>query len=156
MFSLIKIKLVLFDFNDTLFIDSNYTNRLNSLASLGTFNLWGGFNKLSNINNSIVLKDFMIACKGLDIRLGLLSDTNSIMEHNLRLGWVESNYGFRLESYNMFPDYKLECLERIIQGSNFSAKQILIVDDSIENLKLFSKLGVSVASPLEIANYILS
>lgn len=148
-----KLKIVLFDFDDTLCIHNhnnwNCTNiEFETGLLLKTFN-WCG----SSYN--IHLKKFIQLCKSSNIRMGLLGHVSSVTEATAKIKWVKENYEIELENYCVGArEYKVIELESIMIANNLDYKELLIVDDLLKTLLETSEKGFQSATPMEVVNYI--
>ena len=121
MFNLKDIKLVLYDFDDTLCIHHGrgHTEKdedeLDCKIYEGCSNPW----KEHDINRHMLC--FMDKCKTLSIRQGLLSVVSSCPNGNAKVKWVEDQYGFSLD--NFCVGMKEEKIRRKVDFFNKNSKK---------------------------------
>ena len=64
-------------------------------------------------------------------------------------------YGIRLNDYCTGSfEGKAKIIQGLIIAKNLSPENILFIDDYWQNLEMVAQLGVQVATPMEIVNFI--
>lgn len=144
------IKMVLYDFDDTLCIhefhreDPNYNIKVLTKGK-DTWNT-GTPNKY--------MKEFMELCSDKGIRQGLISWTESFKHMKGKEDWVSENYGISLENFCVCSaDAKIDMMLSISKAYKFDPNQILIVDDRTATLEKASSKGFQACTPMEIVNF---
>ena len=157
MFDLEKVKMVLFDFDDTLCIHSNHefceSNKIDYMIEMvkGNRNYWDEKGCLPNIQ----MKIFVALCNQKNKPLGIISATEMFLSMNFKRMWAEEMYKAKFANYCVSTDEgKLEIMEAICRAYNYEPSEILFVDDYHKNVSNATKLGFQACSPMEIVNYI--
>lgn len=155
MFNLKDIKLVLYDFDDTLCIHHGrgYTEKdedeLDCKIYEGCNNPW----KEHDINRHMLC--FMDKCKTLTIRQGLLSVVSSCPHGDAKVKWVENQYGFHLDNFCVgTKEEKIRALRLLSTALMLQRYEILVIDDRVDVLNEAARMGFIVWSPLEVVNYV--
>ena len=146
------IKIVLYDFDDTLCIhefhreDPNYNVKV-LLKGKDTWNT-GKPNKQ--------MKEFMELCFSKGIRQGLISATSSFKHMKGKEDWVKENYDISLENFCVCSaDAKVDMMLTISEAYRLDPNQILIVDDFYDILDKASSKGFQACTPMEVVNFIM-
>ena len=157
MIDLSKVKIVLFDFDDTLCIHRKADNfdidSYNVAMVKGGTSYWDMMGSAPNKQ----MKVFMNKLSEDDVELGLISATKLSCTGANKIEWVKLNYGYTLKNY-CSGDFegKVQIIKALITANNFSPDEVLFVDDLYSNIDAVAKLGVQVATPMEVVNYINS
>lgn len=142
-----RIKLVAFDFDNTLCVHSvRHTNRkIEQIQGLYEYNY-------SKPNRH--MKEFIQLCKDNFVTMGLISSTDYHLVGLTKLKWCKKNYGVDLKNWNVgTPDLKLEMMENLATALHINPANMMIVDDNFEVLQACEKAGFITCIPLEIVNY---
>ena len=94
-----NLKMVLFDFDDTLAVHSQ-GHRISDHLMKYMINVHSGSKELWNTSKpNLQLKKFMdyLACK--NISMGLISGVHDCKAAERKIEWVKENYGYSLENY---------------------------------------------------------
>lgn len=151
MIELDKVKVALWDFDDTLCIHYHHgsskeeTHKYNlNVFKYGT-KAWDG------CKPSKTMKGFIDVLKEKGIKQGLISATTSAKHMNSKVEWVLENYGIELENYCVSSfEEKLEMMITIADALSIKREEILIIDDYWENLERAANNGFQACSPMEI------
>lgn len=151
-----KLKIALFDFDDTLAVHSiHVTESVEDRLQYNTLVLQKDLNAWSGCMPNDHLKSFILKCQKNGIRIGLISVTTSYPHMVMKQRWVEQNYGMVLENYCVCSAAeKVHMLEAISKAFRFNLNEILIVDDLWSTLESAADAGFQSASPIEVVNFI--
>lgn len=157
MISLDKIKIVLWDFDDTLCIHEFHGNNPENEHQYNVNILLYGKDAWSAGKVNIHVKKFMTLCMNRGITQGLISATRSYKHAIGKCDWVKENYGVELENYCVGDfEAKLDMMLTIEEAYNYKRDEILIVDDFWKNLERAANNGFQACSPMEIVNFIMN
>lgn len=146
-----NIKVLLFDFDDTLAIhtdyktetEGDYYNRLLRLNA-GVFN---------NCETSKSMRKIMSYCKKKGIMMGLISATTPISA-DLKITWIQQKYGHTLKNFCVdVPENKIHMMEAISETLRYEHDEIAIIDDYCETLESVSNAGFLAYSPMQAVNF---
>lgn len=139
-----NLKMVLFDFDDTLAVHSQ-GHRISDHLMKYMINVHSGSKELWNTSKpNLQLKKFMdyLACK--NISMGLISGVHDCKAAERKIEWVKENYGYSLENYCVSSqEQKMIELSTIAEVNGFHESQIALVDDYYENLGNAGKMLIS-------------
>lgn len=154
MINLDALKIVLFDFDDTLAIwnthkcgedDAEYVR---TVLDFGTLT-W------QQCKPNKQMKQFMQMCKDKNIRMGLISKTCTVLHMHGKQQWVKENYGFELENFCVSEmPFKLEMLKGIEKAYGYQRDEIAIIDDFYEHTTNAANNDFCAYTPMEIVNFI--
>ena len=149
------IKLVLYDFDDTLCIHqkrghTDYDEQdLSHRVYRGDDNLWP--NSVPNKHMGLFMKE----CEELGIKQGLMSLTPMFKQSTAKQKWVEDVYGVRLENYCVgSAEEKLKQMKILARVFGINREQILLIDDKTWTLNQVVISGFKGWSPMQVVNYI--
>lgn len=150
-----KVKLVLFDFDDTLCIHRDHGSggdrEYNRAMILGDCGWWDR----RGCKPSVFMGKFMQLCVNSGKQMGLISVVEFSCAAAVKLSWVEANYGYVLRDYCTGSfEGKVQIIQAILDSSDLQPENMLFVDDLYANLAAVEKLGVQVCSPMEVINYV--
>lgn len=152
MINLDEIKLVVYDFDDTLCIHEKHSDSEDEEHLYNITVLKEGSKAYTGSTN-IQMKWFIDKCTKLGIRQGLISATRSYKHASAKCNWVSENYGINLEDFCVGnPRDKIEMLCSIKDAYNLEEYEILLVDDYWQNLEDAANKGFSCCTPMEIVN----
>lgn len=154
MKSLDNIKLVAFDFDDTLCIhtehkwnalmEEDYISRIIRNEDFS----YGG-------QKNIQMQELINECKDLGIELVLLSHTECAKGAALKVQWVKNNYGVEMENLCVGQrEKKLDYLKGYAQVRHITYSEAMLIDDHPYTVSEFANAGFMVAIPMEVVNYI--
>lgn len=149
-----NIKLILFDFDDTLCIHHKrgYTEKDEFELDL---RIYKGKEPWVNHSTNKHMKLFLEECEHKNIKLGLLSVVSNFKHAQAKEKWILENYNIKLENFCVGTDEeKIRQLEIIAKAYELKKEEILIVDDKQSILNEVSLLGFLAWSPMEVVNYI--
>ena len=155
MIDLKNLKLVLYDFDDTLCIHKYHEDN-DDLDHLYNINiLVGGSEAFNDGSISLFMKKFIDVCSRMNIRQGLISASLSYKHFEAKNEWVRRNYDIQLENFCVGSARgKIDMITAIADAYCFDKNEILIVDDFWETLEKAANLGFQACTPMEIVNYI--
>lgn len=152
MLNLENLKLVIYDFDETLCI---HTNRKSGLDIDYDSQVVAGKSAWDTCNPNKSMKQFIDICKKRGITQGLISATLSYQHMHLKNEWVKENYDIELENYCVgHPEDKIKMLRALSVGLGLNKDEILIVDDMYSTLSSAANEGFQSATPMEVVNYI--
>lgn len=149
-----KVKIVLFDFDDTLAVHNKHQEVCSDVeyrakAYSDSIDPW----KDSAINPQ--LKLFMHLCEQEGKEIGVISAEESHTVGQRKVQWVQEHYDIICGNYCVgSPDAKLCELKAIAAGKHIEPTEILIVDDFWEVLENAANAGFIACTPLEIVNFV--
>lgn len=155
MIDLSGVKVALFDFDDTLCIHRKADNfdigSYNVVMVKGEASYWDIMGSAPNKQ----MKAFMDKLSVDNVELGLISATSFMCTSVNKIEWVKRKYGYTLKNYCTGDfDSKVQIIKALISADNLSPDEILFVDDLYSNVDAVAELGVQVATPMEVVNYI--
>lgn len=150
-----NFKIVLFDFDNMLCIHTNHgkwdeqQSRVNRATIVsGSLAVW------DDCEISEDLKKFMELLKKNNIRMGLISTTESYPVAKTKQKFVEERYGIELENFcTGTQDGKLDMLNAIADAYGYDKQEVAIVDDYWYQLERASDAGFVAYFPLQIVNF---
>ena len=152
-----NIKLVLFDFDDTLCIHQYHTDEewKDYYASMvrGDINFWHRFGSKKNKHMEL----FMNMCNiyNENIKFGLISAVTYVCEAVCKVQWVANEYNRKMRNYCVSNvDAKAHLINTLIENEGYKPSDILLIDDLYSNLEQASKLGIYTATPMEVVNLV--
>ncbi len=157
MVDLSRVKVALFDFDDTLCIHRKADNfdieSYNVAMVKGGTSYWDMMGSAPNKQ----MKVFMDKLSKDNVELGLISATKLSCTGTNKTEWVKRKYGYTLKNYCTGDfDSKVQIIKALITANNLSPDEVLFVDDLYSNVDAVAELGVQVATPMEVVNYINS
>lgn len=156
MLVLENIKVVLWDFDDTLCIHKFHGSDSDSEHMYNVDVLLHGKDAWNTGKPNIYMKRFMKLCSDKGIKQGLISSTTSYKHAIGKCDWVKDNYGVELENFCVGTfEAKLDMMLAIADAYNYERDAILIVDDFWENLERAANNGFQACTPMEIVNFII-
>ena len=150
-----KLKMVLWDFDDTLCVHKNHKNLAENDLTYNVNVLLKGKDAWKDCDANYHMRQFAINCKNSGVRQGLLSACNSSKHAQGKVDWVNDRYEIELENFCVgTPEQKLEMLLAIAEAYGFKRNEILLVDDYWRNFEDAANAGFQACTPIEIVNYI--
>ena len=155
MVDLSRVKVALFDFDDTLCIHRKADNfgieSYNVAMVKGRVSYWDEMHSQPNKQ----MRVFMDKLSVNNVELGLISATSFMCTAVNKIEWVKLKYGRTLKNYCTGDfDSKVQIIKALITADNLSPDEVLFVDDLYSNVDAVAELGVQVATPMEVVNYI--
>lgn len=152
-----KIKMVLFDFDDTLAIHEWHDNSPEEQLKYDKSVLTDGAGAWSHLRPSRHMSEFMKSCAEANIKMGLISAGMSFQHLKGKADWVKEVYGYKLENYCVGRvEAKLDMMIALAEAYEIPRNQILIVDDYWLTLERAANAGFMAASPMEVVNFVES
>ena len=150
-----KIKLILWDFDDTLCVHSDHHSTEDKFNTAYNVDVLLKNDVYKTCSDNLQIKAFMHFAKEKGIRQGLISSTTSCIHMKNKENWVNEHYGISLENYCVSqPEMKLGIMIALAKANHYKNEEILLVDDSLDNLERGCDNGFQACTPLEIVNYI--
>lgn len=155
MISLDKVKLILWDFDDTLCFHSWHGSAKDEFDTEYNVGVLSGKDVYSTCQSNSFIKTFIQSAKESGIRQGLISGTTSYIHMRNKENWVREHYDIGLENYCVCSqDMKLGMMLALAQANNFKHDEILIVDDFWNVLERACDNGFQACTPMEIVNFV--
>lgn len=153
-----KLKVVIFDFDDTLAIHSDHAFPEREQFQENVMKvLQDDYTVFNDCSPNDFMKEFMELCSTKDLHLGLVSHCESSKIAKMKCEWVLRNYGHALENYCVSSrEMKLVTLRSLAEMLHCKADEILIVDDLYTTLDEAASAGFQAATPMEIVNFVSS
>lgn len=153
MIDLNKVKLVLFDFDDTLCFAADHGREMEGYGEAmvkGDITYWG--ETYCQPNEGIYR--FMCKCRDMGIRMGLISAVDYVCTAINKINWVQAMYCFQLENWCVGErSQKVKMIQSLLNANGYKPEEILFVDDIFYALEEAYDLKVQVASPCEVINF---
>ena len=157
-----KIKLVAFDFDDTLFAHTEHVSEgeneevqyllkcLRARQNLISNNeIWGS---CTTNQNFTALFNY---CERHKIIIGLVSGTSAYVCAIQKIKFIEEKYGYKLNNWCVKSQtHKIFMLKALADFYNLRPEQILIVDDNYGVLTEAGDNGFQCATPIEMVNFV--
>lgn len=155
MQNIAKLKIILFDFDDTLCIHTDHTSggdeEYNTKMVVGDMSA----RKDCQVNEQMAL--FMNICEEKGIRMGIISTAESFRHMETKQQFIKRMYGVNLENFCVgTQDGKLDMLNAIAAAYVYEKDEIAIVDDYWYQLERAADAGYKTYSPMQIVNYVNS
>ena len=152
-----RIKIVLFDFDDTLCIHEEHGDSPEEQMKYDKSVLTNGAGAWSHLRPSRHMSQFMKLCADANIRMGLISAAMSFVHMKGKADWVKETYGYELENYCVRnPEAKLDMMLALAEAYRIPRSRILIIDDYWLTLERAANAGFMAASPMEVVNFIVA
>lgn len=150
------LKLVLFDFDDTLAIHSDHKSGTSERFHKYNVNIYkGDMMAFSDCKPNRAIGEFINKCKYYNIKMGLISAVHACKHADLKLIWIKNKYDVKMENYCVCSaEDKVTQALAITEALGLQPSQVLIVDDRFDVLESFGDCGFQHALPMEIVNYI--
>lgn len=155
MIDLDKVKIVLFDFDDTLCIHSDHVKRDGAEYNRAMVrrDFWWWDNQGCRMNKH--MKYFMDICHEKGIAMGLISAVDFSCAAEAKANWVANKYHYALGNFCIGSfEGKKHIIQALLNGYEYSPEDVLFIDDLYSNLEAAAELGVQTATPMEVVNYI--
>ena len=150
-----KIKMILWDFDDTLCFHSDHSSPADKFDTEYNVKVLKGLDVYSTCNINCDILKFMQYANKKNIRQGLISGTTCYIHMKNKLEWVKTHYGITLENFCVSSqEMKLGIMLAIAEAFGFEHDEILLVDDFWENLERAADNGFQSATPVEVINYV--
>lgn len=161
MKSLENIRLVAFDFDDTLFAHrahhpdtaSDHIRYLvtclrSSEELIPRSSLWG------SCSTNPAFEEFMNYCETQNIAMGLISWTAASVCATEKVNHVKERYHHAVKNWCVGSiDEKIQMLKALAWVYRLENEQILVIDDSVHVLTSANAEGFQAATPIEFVNY---
>lgn len=157
MIDLGKVKVVLFDFDDTLCIHSDHVKKSDTeygKAMVARDSTWWD-KQGCQMNRQ--MKNFMDLCNKKGITMGLISAVDFSCTAEAKVNWVANKYHYVLRNFCTGSfEGKKRIIQALLEGYEHKPENVLFIDDLYSNLEAVAELGVQTATPMEVVNYINS
>lgn len=155
MIKLNKIKLILWDFDDTLCFHSDHRSPKDEFDTEYNVKVLLKQDPYATCSMNYDIQKFMNSAHNKNIRQGLISGTTCYIHMKNKENWVKKNYGITLENFcTCSQNMKLGIMIAIAETFGYKHDEILLVDDLYKNLERASDNGFQSATPVEIINYV--
>lgn len=154
MLDLDHIKVVLFDFDDTLCIHTKRPQNTRSNVEYDA-SILRGENPWENDGiPSREMAAFIKMCVERNIHMGMISATGGSLSSRAKVEWVKSHYDVALNDYSVnHPARKVEELQSLAEYFHCERSEILLVDDLHSTLDAVASEGFLACSPMVIVEY---
>lgn len=154
MIDLNTLKIVLFDFDDTLAIWENHKTTAEDFSYMRQVIDFGA-ETWSNCKPNAQMQKFLNMCIQKGVRVGLLSKTVSVLHMLGKAEWVKLNYGVDLENFCVSEmPMKVEMLKGIAEAYHYQPNEVALVDDLWEHTEKAANAGFCAYTPMEIVNFV--
>lgn len=154
MISFKRLKMVLFDFDDTLCIHQFHGTRNGKEyehSMLQGKDYWLDHGAKPNIQ----MQEFLHLCKTEGKRIGIISATDSYVHMTMKQKWVAVNYQINAENFSVGTwERKIEMMEDLCEVNKYEPREILIVDDAVLTVRAAEDAGFQACTPMEVINYV--
>ncbi len=153
-----KLKIIAYDFDDTLFAHSNHRTETieEEIDYLKRCLLYknDASDVFLNCTKNMYLQNFMNKAYRDNIIQGLISGTEAYVCSKAKIDYVNSIYGHYLENWCVCSqEKKTIMLEALAKSYNCNASNILIIDDNPLVITMAADVGFQSATPIEVVNY---
>lgn len=150
-----NLKMVLYDFDDTLCIHENhYRDTDESIYSHNIDVLKNGADSWHTCSINNHMKEFMELCREQGLRQGLISATPNL-HSAAKCEWVKQHYGIELENFCVSrAAEKVPTMRALSDVYGYQHYQMMIVDDFYEVTEAAGSAGFKACTPMQIVNYI--
>lgn len=149
-----RLKMVLFDFDDTLCIHQFHGTRNDKEyehSMLQGKDYWSEHGAKPNIQ----MQKFLHLCKTEGKRISIISATDSYVHMTMKKKWVTANYQIDVENFSVGTwERKIEMMEDICEVYKYDPRELLIVDDANMTIRAAEDAGFQACSPMEVVNFI--
>lgn len=154
MINIDKLKLILWDFDDTLCIHTDHGGSTED-DILYHVEILSGKNAFASGQPNEQIKTFIQFVNGKGIKQGLISAAMSYQHMIRKEKWVKDKYDITLANYCVGErKNKIDMLIAIEKTFAYKKAEILIVDDNWETLVEAANYGFQACTPMEIVNYV--
>lgn len=151
--NLTNLKIVLFDFDNTLCIHNEHKTKTS--IEFETDILKYGEKVFCEAESNTHMKAFIDLCIKHNICIGLISTTKSCKRADEKLKWAQLKYNTKFHNYCVgTQEAKLEMMEALANASGYTKDEIAIVDDYWYQLNRANNAGFRAYSPMQIVNFI--
>ena len=150
-----KIKLALFDFDDTLCIHTKHTNDYETIYYKAMLSGNADYWTKQGFETNPQMKELLKICKEAGMTMGLISAVSIARSAELKVQWVMDNYGYKLNNYCVSTaKTKITAIKILSNLLKLKPDEILFVDDLYSTVMEAAELGVYAISPLEAINLV--
>lgn len=155
MLNLKKVKMILWDFDDTLCFHSDHSSPADEYDTEYNVKVINGEDAYSTCKMNYSIAKLMNWAVNEGKRQGLVSGVTCFVHARNKENWVKDHYGVALENFCVSSqEMKLGIMVAIAEAFGFEHDEILLVDDLWENLERAADNGFQSASPVEVINYV--
>lgn len=155
MIDIQKVKMILWDFDDTLCFHSDHSSPLDEFDTEYNVGVLLNQDVYSTCDMNYTIKRFMDYAKRENKRQGLISGVTCFIHASNKENWVKEHYDIVLENYCVgSQEMKLGMMLAIAKACDYTRDEILLVDDVWENLERAADNGFQSATPVEIINFV--
>lgn len=154
MLNLNEVRIVLFDFDETLCVHQKHTTGRDRIEYL-TDILRNGADDYKEKDANLQLKKFIEVCFSNGIEIGIISACNSFITMEAKCKWADERYGIKFVNYCVdSAESKIDMMIAISRFKELQRSEIAIVDDLIFILTNAANAGFTAWTPMEIVNFI--
>lgn len=157
MINIDKLKMVLFDFDDTLAVHNEHkSGTAEDQLNYDTLAILGDFDAYKDCAPNQNMVQFMQLCKDRKLQMGLISANTGYYHMDLKQKWVKEKYGISLENYCVMlgEEEKAKAICAIANAFYMNHDELLIVDDNPKVIVYAADAGFQSATPIEVINFI--
>lgn len=153
-----SLKLVLFDFDDTLAIHRKHGTGTPEGHHRYCVQIYrGDLEAFKDCEPNAAIGEFIKKCKYYGVKMGLISFVDSCKHADMKLLWVKNKYDVTMEDYCVCSaEAKIQQALAITEALGLRPNQVLMVDDRYDVLASFGDHGFQHATPIEVVNYMVN
>lgn len=157
MIDMDKVKIALFDFDDTLCIHAQHGDEEEDHFVKNMILGKDHWTEKGCVPNKQI-HSFLLYCKGIYVRIGLISWTGSFLHMKTKQKWAEEKYHpVKFENFCVGTlEGKIEIMQGLCEAYGYAREQILIVDDLYKTLSVAENRGFQACTPMEVVNFVNS
>ena len=151
-----KIKIVLFDFDDTLAVHSEHKEYNERTRMTYDVNMLKGNTEYfsERCKKSRAMEKFITKLQKDGKKLALISQVETTSSGNCKIIWAETQYNAKfINCCVSLRKLKVDMLKVVAETFTYLPENILIVDDHCKTLSEAQKAGFQSCTPIEVVNY---
>lgn len=153
MINLEQVKIVFFDFDDTLCIHTEHSSLNEEIYDIQVATK--GILTWNTCETNEQIKIFMDICDQKGIKMALISTTKSFIHMMFKQKWVSEKYHYELENCCVgSQEAKLDMIKAISAARGYKSCEVLFVDDYWYQTERIEDAGFLACSPMEIVNFV--
>lgn len=154
MIDLNKVKIVLFDFDETLCAHEGHTTNIDNVGYTASL-LEKGAHHFTEDEKNIQMAEFIDLCVERGIEVGVISACASSIEMEAKCQWATEVYKHPFKNYCVgTAEHKICMLEALSRVHAVWKSEIAIVDDLIFTVSRAADAGFTAWTPMEVVNYV--
>lgn len=154
MIDLNKVKMVLFDFDETLCVHEGHTTNIDNVGYAASL-LEKGVHHFNGNEKNIQMEKFIDLCVERGIEVGVISVCASSIEMEAKCQWATEVYKHPFKNCCVdTAEHKIDMLEALSRVHAVWKSEIAIVDDLIFTVSRAADAGFTAWTPMEVINYV--